>query len=88
MENAILTVKEAAVRLRCGLSTIYELFAAGSLQGFRLRQGRGGIRIYANSVDQLMRRNANAAPEPVPERKSNPRPAAVTLKGLVLRPPD
>jgi excisionase family DNA binding protein len=70
----ILTAKEVKDKLRCGLSTVYDLFEAGELRGFRLKTGgkRNGIRIYAESVSELMKRNANRAkPAPAPEPQAS-----------------
>lgn len=87
---SILTAKEAAGVLRCGLSTVYELFASGLLTGFRIRRG---VRIYADSVYAFMLRNANL-PAPLPEPKQEPvKPAAKPRRKLkpsgptILRPP-
>ena len=92
----ILTAKEAKDLLKCGLSTVYDLFEAGELRGFRLKTGgkRNGIRIFATSIDELMVRNANpakAAPlpsepaplPPLPPRKRG-RPAKVTPSAGLL----
>jgi excisionase family DNA binding protein len=60
----VMTVKEVAVLLRCGLSTVYDLCEKGTLKSFKLRPGsRKGIRILAESVVALMK--AGEAPEPV-----------------------
>lgn len=66
----ILTVREVKDRLRCGLSTVYDMFKAGDLRGFRLKDGGkgGGIRIFAASLEEFMTRNANASrSEPAPQ---------------------
>ena len=87
--NDILTANEAKYLLKCGLSTVYDLFNEGELKGFRLKTSgkRNGIRIFANSIDALMARNANrakAAPvgEPVPN--SAPPPAAPRRTNTVI----
>ena len=50
----ILTAKEAKNLLKCGLSTIYDMFEVGELRGFRLKTSgkRNGIRIFATSIDK------------------------------------
>jgi len=57
-----LKVKEAAIQLGYGLTTVYELFEEGELIGFRRR--RKGIRIFAWSVADYIKRQSNAAPAP------------------------
>src|SRR5262245_32325048 len=59
----VMTVKEVAHLLRCGLSTVYEMCENGTLRFFKLKPGsRKGIRILAESVAALMQRRE--APEP------------------------
>jgi excisionase family DNA binding protein len=75
----LLTAREVKERLRCGLSTVYELLAAGRLKGFRLRGDKGGIRIYASSVARMIAGEAKpmAPPPPPPapagRRRGRPR---------------
>lgn len=89
----ILTAREVADRLRCGLSTVYDMFEAGRLTGFRAGKGRGTIRIHAKSVESVLN------PPPTPTPTSSPQPIAPpprprtktkpveTGKRLYVRPP-
>ena len=64
-QHVFLTVKEVASYLRCGLSTVYELFGASKLLGFKIGAGgRKGIRIYKESVDGYIKQNANGQSQP------------------------
>jgi len=47
-------VKEVADILRCHPSTIYEMLDRGQLRGIRIGKCKGGIRILASSVDDLL----------------------------------
>jgi hypothetical protein len=80
-DDDIVTAKAVKDRLKCGLSTVYDLFETGELRGFRLKTGgkRNGIRIFAKSIDELMARNANRAKpalasEPAPSSTRPPAP--------------
>jgi excisionase family DNA binding protein len=87
----VLTAKEVAERLKCGVSTVYEMFEAGELRGFRLKtkKTKGGIRILASSIAEMMERNANRPPaKPEAEAVSDPvpaRPAPASRKGFKRR---
>src|SRR5262249_47874753 len=50
-----LTAKEVAKRMRCGLTTVYEMDRRGDLKCFRAGKVKG-IRISRGSLDELMRR--------------------------------
>lgn len=57
----LLKADEVAERLRCDVSTVYELFRSGRLTGFSLtgnvdlkKRGRKGLRFFAASVDVLI----------------------------------
>jgi len=96
----VLTAKQAKDRLNCSLSAIYGMFKDGELSGFRLKGGgkKNGIRIHANSIDELMRRNANTAapnkaPHPAPPQAlarrapaANPPRAVQGLRHLRVKP--
>jgi len=69
----ILTVKETAERLGYGLTSIYDLFKAGELRGYR--KGRKGIRIFASSIDEYVERRMNRPPASDPAVKSGPEAA-------------
>jgi excisionase family DNA binding protein len=74
-EEKVLLVKEVAARLRCGLSTVYDMVDRGDLAAFRLGTGkRSGLRILASSVDGLVQW-ASAPPPP-----AAPAPAAAPAK--------
>ncbi len=60
----VMTVKEAALVLRCGLSTLYDMCAQGALESFKLRPGsRKGIRVLTESVVALMARRTTSEPD-------------------------
>ncbi len=73
--DGILTAKQAKERLKCSLSAVYGMFKDGELSGFRLKGGgkKNGIRIYADSINELMRRSANTA-APTKVQSSPPQP--------------
>ncbi len=52
----LLTVKEAAERLRCSPSTVYQLCEFGKLPHSRIGLGRGVIRIAEGDIEELLRR--------------------------------
>lgn len=57
-------MNETRQKLNCSGKTVYRLYKAGKLRGFKLNDtSKAGIRIFAESVQELMERNAN--PEPV-----------------------
>lgn len=41
----MMTIREVAGKLRCSLSTVYELVEGGSLEAFRIGPNRGTIRV-------------------------------------------
>jgi excisionase family DNA binding protein len=87
----ILTAREVSQILRIGLTTVYDAYRQGELRGFRAGQGQGGIRIFAQSVNEFIERKMNR-PAPTPEPAievlvKKPRRSRVGLKDLVLRPP-
>ncbi|WP_034642580.1 helix-turn-helix domain-containing protein [Desulfovibrio inopinatus] len=47
----VLTVKEVAARLECGVATVYREVERGNFQGYRVGKS---IRIYVDSVDQYL----------------------------------
>lgn len=56
MERQVLIPTEVAPRLRCTRRQIYSLFGEGELAGFRVG---AHIKIFADSVDEYIRRHAN-----------------------------
>lgn len=85
-EGEVLLAREVSALLRCGRSTVYDLFQAGKLAGFRVGDG---VRIYRTSVEQYKTAQANhrVAPASAPAppypanpprpRRPAPRPAAI-----------
>ena len=67
----VMTVREVMDKLKCGKSTVYDLFNRGQLSGIRF--GRA-VRIHACSVAELMR------PQVSPRTKKSP-PLGADLKG-------
>ena len=65
----VLTVKEVADRLKCGVTTVYEMVASGDLKGFRLGAGKGGVRVLASSVEQLVTGPQEEVGEPSPAHR-------------------
>jgi excisionase family DNA binding protein len=90
---SVLTVKEVASALKCGLSTVYEMCDSGVLKCFRLKPGsQKGIRVFADSVEALMRGGPaqpavvlQPAPSPLPAKR-RPCHQPVTPKGLAFLP--
>jgi hypothetical protein len=89
----ILTVKEVKDRLKCGLSTVYEMCDAKVLKSFKLKPGsRKGIRILASSLAELVVGRCEPetkpvlSPPPSPAKKGRPRGRPAS-SGLILRPP-
>ena len=75
----VMTVKEVALLLRCGLSTVYEMCENGTLKSFKLKPGsRKGIRVLAESVAALMKPCEAPEPDPPvpPKAKRRPRGAS------------
>ncbi len=53
--NEVLTPKEVAGRLKCSLTTVYEMCESGVLKSFKLIPGsRRGIRIVGSSLDTFI----------------------------------
>lgn len=80
MERQILIPHEVAPRLRCTRRQIYDLFGEGELAGFRVGSH---IKIFADSVDDYIRRHSNARPP------ANEPPGVVALQPAPpnVRPP-
>lgn len=78
-EPTLLLASEVAARLRIGLSTVYEMFYRGDLGGVRLGKNKGAIRIFRESLDDLLAGG----------RKPNPHPAAPAQQEtpVVVTPP-
>jgi hypothetical protein len=72
-----LKVKRVSELLSCGVRTVYELCEAGVLKWFRLKPGsRKGIRVLAESVDELMNpKDVVVTPQPQ-QQPPTPKPAA------------
>jgi hypothetical protein len=94
-DSAVLTAQEVKVSLRCGLSTVYELFNRGDLRGFRIGKGNGGVRFLAKDVEafvdaRLSEPRREAAPEPVRSEpvRAKRRRASPGISGLYLRLPE
>jgi hypothetical protein len=88
-----LKAKEVKRMLNCGLSTVYDLFENKQLRGFRLPTGgkKAGIRIFPESVKELIERNTNVAktvetpavvPQPAPARTRPSRPPSGPASGF------
>jgi excisionase family DNA binding protein len=59
MCDDVLTAKEAAALLRAGRTTVYEMFEAGQLEGYRLGVAGKGLRIYRRSVERYKNDQSN-----------------------------
>lgn len=55
--NTMMTIREISKRLRCSLSTVYELVDAGTLESFRIGPNRGTIRVSEEQLKTYL--NAN-----------------------------
>ena len=77
---AILTVREASLRLGVSAATVYGLCAACRLRHSRVGMGRGKIRIPEDAVDEYLKAREVGPRKPVPPLLPRPRP--VTLKYL------
>jgi excisionase family DNA binding protein len=80
VEDGVLTVEEAASRVKVSRRTVMRAIKAGQLEASQLNQGRGGWRIYASAIDEWMRSRAApgridipaAGARPVPPRRALP----------------
>lgn len=66
----LLTVKEVADRLRCGLTNVYALFGTGELRGMRVGRGRGGIRIHQDALMEFIDGRLKKAEPPLSKKKA------------------
>ena len=57
--DRVLTVEEAAERVRVSARTVMRAIRAGQLQASQLNQGRGGWRIYESAIDAWMGARCN-----------------------------
>lgn len=73
--RVLITVKDAAERLKCGLSTIYELFHDGKVKGIKLGKKERGIRILEQSLNEFI------------DRQTKPAQAQPNYNGQVALPP-
>lgn len=85
-EGEVLLAREVSALLRCGRSTVYDLFQAGKLAGFRVGDG---VRIYRTSVDQYKTAQANHRAVPLcastlPSPAKSPRPRRPALRPSVI----
>lgn len=64
----MMTVRDVAARLRCGLSTAYLLIESGRLQCFRIGPSRGSIRVsdeqLAAYLESCCTQEPNETPSP------------------------
>lgn len=51
----LMTVRDAAKRLRASISFVYARLADGSLPHYRLGDGQGGIRISEEQLERFLR---------------------------------
>jgi excisionase family DNA binding protein len=61
--DKLLTVHEAALRLRCSAPTIYRRIAAGELPATRLGGELAALRISERELDAWLDRNRTSPPE-------------------------
>lgn len=52
--EALFLVSEIAARLRCSLSNVYNLIAAGKLRCYRVGRGRGAIRVSERHIQEYL----------------------------------
>ena len=72
---SLLTVQEVAARLRCSLSSVYEMCAAGKLRCLRVGPRRGSIRIRPEDLDVYLaaaESDALGPQTPMPKRTGRP----------------
>lgn len=55
MEDRMLTVKEAAERIRVDPETVRRWLRSGKLHGVKISATRGGYRIATSEVERLLR---------------------------------
>ncbi len=78
----MLTVRDIAARLRCGVSTAYELVRSGRIQSFRIGRSGGSIRVSEEQLQVYLESCMSSEPdEPAQPR---PTPSRVVLKHLRL----
>jgi hypothetical protein len=87
----LLRADEVAARLRCDVSTVYDMVWSGRLKGFSLtgnldpnKRGRKALRIFAWSVDALI---SGGVAEHEVARKRPPCPAPAQAVEVTLPPP-
>lgn len=68
-EGEVLLAREVSAVLRCGRSTVYDLFQEGKLSGFRVGDG---IRIYRSSVESYKSAQANCPVALAPPKDERP----------------
>ncbi|MCA9052938.1 MAG: helix-turn-helix domain-containing protein [Planctomycetaceae bacterium] len=76
----MLTIQEAAERLRVSASLIYRLVRLGSLPCVRIGLGQGRLRILAEDLEQYVVSHREDGPVEAPER-----PPVVTLRHVRVR---
>ncbi len=66
--NTLMTVRDVATRLNCGLSTVYALVAAEELEAYRIGRGKAGLRFDEAMLNRFLekRKTGGSAAEPKP----------------------
>lgn len=61
--HRLLTVHEAALRLRCSAPTIYRRIGTGELPATRLGSGSSALRVSEAELDRWLEQNRTRPPE-------------------------
>ena len=69
----MMTIREVAEKLRCSLSTVYELVEGGSLEAFRIGPNRGTIRVTEEQLKTYLDGSRSLPQSPTPHRDEKER---------------
>lgn len=76
---AMMTVREVAQRLRCAVSTVYQLIEVGKLGAFHIGRNRGAIRVSEEQLSEYLESSKS-----VPDAASVRKPPRSKLKHIKL----
>ena len=62
--GALYTAKEVADRLRCAVSTVYDLAGSDALAVIRIGAGRKGLRFRGSDVNAFLESRREGGPQP------------------------
>ena len=69
----MMTIREVAGKLRCSLSTVYELVEGGSLEAFRIGPNRGTIRVTEEQLKTYLDASRSLPQSHTPRRDEKER---------------